>query len=960
MMTSAVTGLSIALAGVGHALAQTPGSGSNAAALEEIRVTGSRILRSDDSSSSPVVTIGVDEIKEVGAITVEQFLNTMPQFTEGSNAGTVSIGGGIGATVNMRALGSTRNLVLLDQRRLPVANQFGVVDVNIVPTVMIRGTEVLTGGASSVYGSEAISGVVNFQSRDFFEGIESSVEYGDTFDSVADFMNVSVVGGASSASGRGRALLALDYTDRSALRGEDRSFFRYAIPSSFIGQGVFRSGGNAPSQAAVTSLFQSYGITAIPQTDRLGFNDDGTLFTQGGGALNYQGPTADDTLFQVVNGTDVRQPVGRQGTALKALERRNAFAKVEYDLTDSVTAYGQFLYSDSETSGSASRNITLFGPAALVPITNPFIPDDLADLLATRPNPDAPFILEQRFLGIGERVHNESLNTTQFVVGLKGETGLKDWTFDVYAAWDQTDAVETIEDLSLASRLNALLQAPDGGLSLCEGGYNPFGLANSTTLSEDCREFMAPDTVSTLTVERDLYEASVTGSLFSLPAGQVQASFGGSYRKDSVVYLPSISIVTNDAYGLNPSNPSSGETKTTEIGAEFLVPLLSDRLNLTAGYRLADQDVAGSGNSWNLGLEWRATQSVFVRGSYQQAIRAPNIGELFSASLGSEFTVGDPTSNPNNGDPCDIRTASRTGPNGAAIEAICIAQGMAPGLVDTFMHTTTALPASTGGNENLDPEDAETITLGLVWQPEFERNDLSVTVDFWQISIDKVIRTIDGPAVLQRCFNPAFNPTLAADNPFCQLITRGSATGTVTEVSTSFQNLASLETSGIDLLVRHSVDVGPGQLQTQASVGWLNKYEEQALPGDPFLDFAGTIGGPANRVADNDVHPEWKLSVTPRYVIGPASIALRWRYLSSMDARQVVLNPSATTPGVPSVSYFDVFGTYELSERMRIRASVSNVLDQDPPEVSGQIGQTRIGTYDVLGPTFTIGFQASF
>jgi len=960
MMTSAVTGISLALAAVGHALAQTPGSGSETAALDEIRVTGTRILRKDDSSSSPVVTVGVEEIKAVGALTVEQYLNTMPQFTEGSNAGTISIGGGIGASVNMRALGSTRNLVLLDQRRLPVANQFGVVDINIVPTVMITGTEVLTGGASSVYGSEAISGVVNFQSRDFFEGIETSVEYGDTFEGDADVMNVSVVGGASGANGRGRALLALDYADRSALRGEDRSFFKYAIPSGFIGQGVFRSGGNAPDQAAVTALFQSYGITSIPQTDRLGFNDDGTLFTQFGGALNYQGPSADDTLFQVVNGTEVRQPVGRQGTALKALERRSAFAKVEYDLTDSVAAYGQFLYSDSETSGSASLNITLFGPPALVPVTNPFIPDDLAALLATRPIPDAPFILEQRFMGIGERVHNEGLETKQFVVGLTGETGIKDWTFDVYAAWDQTDAVELIEDLSLASRLNALLQAPDGGASLCEGGFNPFGLANSMTISEECQEYMAPDTVSTLTVERDQYEATVTGSLFSLPAGQVQASFGGSYRKDSVVYLPSISIVTNNAFGLNPSSPSSGETETTEFGAEFLVPLLSDRLNLTAGYRMADQDVSGSGDSWNLGLEWRATPSIFVRGSYQQAIRAPNIGELFSASLGSEFTVGDPTSNPNNGDPCDIRTASRTGPNNDAIEAICIAQGMAPGLVDTFTHTTTALPASTGGNENLEPEDAETLTLGLVWQPEFERNDLSITVDYWEISIEEVIKTIDGPAVLQRCFNPAFNTTLDPANAFCQLITRGSATGTITEVSTSFLNLASLETSGIDLQVSHAVDIGPGQLQTHASVGWLDKYEEQSLPGDAFLDFAGSIGGPANRVADNDVHPEWKVTLTPRYAVGPASVAIRWRYLSSMDARQVVLNPSATTPGVPSVSYFDVFGTYELSDRMKLRASVSNILDEDPPEVSGQIGQTRIGTYDVLGPTFTIGFQASF
>lgn len=952
-------GIGLAIASVGQAFAQAPGEG-DAAALEEITVIGTRIQRKDDSSSSPVVTVGVDAIRDAGALTVENYLNTMPQFAEGSNAGTVSIGGGVGATLNMRALGSTRNLVLLDQRRLPVANQFGVVDVNIVPPVMIKGVEVLTGGASSVYGSEAISGVVNFQSRPFFEGIETSIEYGDTFDSVADVTDISVVGGASSASGRGRALLALGYTDRSALRGEDRDFFKFAIPSSFIGQGVFRSGGNAPDQAAVTALFQSYGITAVPRTDQLAFNDDGSLFTQFGGALNYQGPTADDTLFWVANGTEVRQPVGRQGTALKALERFNAFAKIEYDLTDSVTAYGQVLHSETETSGSASLNITLFGPTALVPITNPFIPGDLAALLATRPDATAPFILEQRFMGIGERIHNESLSTTQYVVGVTGRTGLKDWTFDIFGSHDSTDAVETIENLSLASRLNQLLQAPDGGLSLCEGGFNPFGLANSMAISAECQQFMAPDDVSTTTVERNAFDASFTGTLFSLPAGDVQASVSATYREDSVVFIPSISIITNDALGLAPSSPSSGATETTEIGGELLVPLFRDHLNLTAGYRHADQNVSGSGDSWNVGLEWRPIQSLFIRGSYQQAIRAPNIGELFSASLGAEFTVGDPTSNPNNGDPCDIRTASRMGPNGDDVELICIAQGMNPALVDAFTHTTTALPGSTGGNVNLDPETADTITFGFVWKPDIGSNDLSITVDYWEISIDDVIKTIDGPAVLQRCFNSTFNPTLDPDNAFCQLISRGSATGTVTEVSTDFLNLASLETSGIDVQVNHSIEIGPGQLQTNVSVGWLNNYEEQSLPNDPFLDYAGSIGGPANRVADNDVHPEWKLSVTPTFAFGPASFAVRWRYLSSMEARQVVLNPSATTPGVPSVSYFDLFGTYEFSDRMMLRASVTNIFDEDPPEVSGQIGQTRIGTYDVLGPTFTIGFQASF
>jgi outer membrane receptor protein involved in Fe transport len=954
------TGLLSISTAVEVAYGQSDSNAPGGQALEEIVVTGSRIVRKDYSSSSPVVTIDAEEMTEFGEITVEQSLNAMPQFIEGTNSGTVAIGQGLGATLNMRGLGSTRNLVLLDQRRLPLASQFGVVDVNIVPTGILSGVEVLTGGASSVYGSEAISGVVNFRTIDYFEGLNLYLEGGDSFDGGASAVDVSIAGGMTSDGGRGRAILAMGYTDRGALRGEDRDFFKFAIPSSFIGQGVFRSGGNAPDPAAVNALFQSYGVTDTPSTDSLGFNDDGTLFTQFNGALNYKGPDGEDTLFAVVGGREVRQPVGRQGTALKALERYSAFTKAEYDLTPNVTGYGQLLYANTETSGSASLNLTLFGPTALVPLTNPFIPSDLAGLLATRPDPTAPFILEQRFMGIGERTHVETLRTSQIIVGVKGDTGLKDWTFDIYGLKDIVDYDETIVNLALGSRLNQLLQALDGGMSLCAGGYNPFGLGNATSMSEECQGFLAPSDVSTNSIERDLIEASITGTLFALPAGDVQFSVAADYRKDTVDFIPSISIQSNDALGLGQSNPSSGATETTDIGAEFLVPIVEDRVNLTAGFRVSDQDISGAGNSWKVGLEWQAADSFFIRGSAQRAIRAPNIGELFSASLGNEVTVGDPGNNPNNGDPCDIRTAARMGPNGDEIAQICIAQGIPAGIIDTFQHTTTALPASTGGNLSLEPEEADTLTFGVVWQPDLGDQSLSISLDYWNISIEDVINTIDGNAVLERCFSASFNPTFDPNNEFCQLITRESATGTVSEIATSFLNLASLETSGVDVQIGHGVDIGPGTLNTKVAIGWLNNYEEQSLPGEPFLDFAGTIGGPANRVADNDVHPEWKVNLAPTYSFGDATVSLRWRYLSSMDDRQTVFNPSAALPGVPSVNYVDLYGTYALSDRITLRAGINNVLDEDPPAVSGQIGQTRIGTYDVIGPAYSVGLRATF
>lgn len=960
VLLSSLSLCALALAGPAYAQNTQP-----EAAVEDdevITVTGSRIARQDYSSSSPVVTVGSEQLESFGNVTVEQALNVLPQFVEGQNAGTVAIGGGGGATLNMRALGSNRNLVLADQRRLPVSTPFGDVDVNIIPTVALDGVEVLTGGASSVYGSEAISGVVNFQTARYFDGLRINANYGDAFEGGAEHFDTSAIFGSDGE--RARGVFAVGYTDRSPLRGRDREFFDFAIPSSFIGQGTYIAGTNPVNPAAVTGLFAGYGFAGVTNTTQLGFNDDGTLFTQTG-AVNYDGPTSVDSLFAIIGG-NVRQPVGRQGTALKGLERYSAFARGEYDFNNTVTGYAQLLYSDSTTYGSASTNITFVGPTALVPVTNPFIPADLAALLATRALPNDPFILNQRFLGLPERTHIEQFTTAQFVAGLTGDVGISDWTFDIYGLHDSVSGRERVESLLLGSRLNDLLQAPDGGASICAGGYNPFGLANSMSLSAECAEYLAPsDVTSTINIERSIVEGYISGSLFPVPAGTVQFSVSAGIREDELATHPAIQIQNNDAMGIGVSAPSSGRTSTTEIGGELLVPLLArsngdQMLDLTAGVRVSDQDVTTTSTSWNVGLEFRPTDSLFFRASVQRAVRSPNIGELFSSNIGGEVTVGDPSSNPQNGDPCDIRTVERTGPNNLQIEAICIAQGLPASIIDTFMHTTTALPSATGGNPNLEPEEALTYTAGVVWRPNLTGHNIAVTLDYWNIEIENVINTVNGQAALDRCFNQTFNPTFDPANAFCQLIDRNSSTGTVDQISATYLNLAALRTSGVDLQINHSIDLGPGTLTTAAAIGWVNNYERQGFPGEAFLDYAGTIGGPANRAVDNDIHPEWTANVTPTYEWGPASMSLRWRYLSSMEDISTVTNPSSTTPGVPSVSYFDLFGTYDLTDTVQLGAGVTNLTDEEPPVVAGQTGQTRIGTYDVIGRAFNISVRASF
>jgi outer membrane receptor protein involved in Fe transport len=248
----------------------------------------------------------------------------------------------------------------------------------------------------------------------------------------------------------------------------------------------------------------------------------------------------------------------------------------------------------------------------------------------------------------------------------------------------------------------------------------------------------------------------------------------------------------------------------------------------------------------------------------------------------------------------------------------------------------------------------------VVWRPPLDGQDLAVTVDYWNIEIEDVINTVDGRAALDRCFTATFNPTFDPQNAFCQLIHRESATGTVDRISATYLNLAALKTSGVDVQISHSVDIGPGTLSTVAAIGWVSNYERQGFPGEAFLEYVGTIGGPANRTVDNDIHPEWTVNVTPTYTWGPASLSLRWRYLSSMDSITIVTNPNSQTPGVPSISYFDLYGKFDISDNIQLQAGVTNLTEEDPPVVAGQTGQTRIGTYDVIGRAFNIALRASF
>jgi outer membrane receptor protein involved in Fe transport len=934
---------------------------AESAKVEEVLVTGSRISRPDYSSTSPIVTFDAEAVAQTGTVNIEQALNQLPQFVQGqtqSTIGAVALAGR--ASLNLRGLGETRNLVLLDGRRLPLSNANAVVDVNLIPQYIISGVETITGGASAVYGSDAMSGVVNFKSKSYFEGIQLDARTGFSDQGDAETSDYGITAGFAIGEGRGHVLLSAGYTDREVLSGKDRDFYQLGVLSSFIGTGTYvPSPTNLPTQAAVNGVFANYGVAPgrVLNSRSIGFNDNGSLFGQIG-VINYQGPT---TEFYSTLGNNVRQPVTYQEFIVNPLERRSFFGKVDFEVSESVTAYGQFLYNKTTATGQVGFTPTLF-VVPMVPATNPFIPADLATILASRPTPGADFTLNQRFTGLDTREFPSDFTVGQYIFGVRGELPFKDWRWDVYGSYDSTDLVETQDKAILLSRMRTLLYAADGGASICTGGFNPFGLVNATSISPDCRDFLEAETHDYTQLTQTIFEASLSGGLMKLPAGDLRFALTLDRRENDFEFDPDPARENADIIGTLPTFPSEGSTSVNEVAIEFLVPLLRDeafakRLELNLGLRTSDYDASGRSETYKADGLWEPVKGVTFRGGFEHAIRAPNIGELFN-QVGAQAQIGSP---PGGGDPCDVLSAARNGANSAALRALCVATGVPSQIADTYQFTTVAIGVTNTGNTDLTPEEADTITFGVVFSPKFDApllSDISLALDYYDIDISDVIAPIAGGTALSKCYNlDGTNPTFDPANPFCQTILRNPTSGGVDTVAAPYLNLGGLRTSGIDAQLDWKVPVGPGSLDLNLIANFTESFEVQLLTGSRFQDFAGTIDGTQN---GGIPIPDWKTLTSLTYRLPSFEAGVRWRHLPSMDDVTSVTRPASPARGVSSYDLFDASLSYRFNDAWMVRSGVNNALDKEPPIVGGTIGQTQPGTYDIIGRYFYFSLRANF
>ena len=932
--------------------------------LAEVVVTGSIIQSPNQVSPSPVVITSAEDLRGSGQVSIESALNELPQFSPAGTAATGGQGTGGHATLDLHGLGSNRNLVLLDGRRLPMADIFGDVDVNIIPDSILSGVQTITGGASAVYGSDAMSGVVNFITLKNFEGMVTDLQYGNSVKEDYGQFSGSTAFGTKFAGDKGHALLSLGYTHRQALYGSERGFFDFVTPSSYIGQGTFvPSPTNLPSQAAVNGLFAGYGAaTPVSNTLNLGFNNNGTLFTQTG-AKNYLGPTNDG---YAILGGNVRMPVGPQTIVLNPLDRKSVFAKFDYEVAPSVTAYGQVLYVDSDVFTSSGRSLTQFGTLTTIPVTNPFIPADLRTLLASRPNPTAPFTWNGRYVGIPVKDWDEQYNTAQYLGGLKGSLPVKDWTWDVFASYDTTDHLQSNEHAVLKSQVQNLLNAPDGGNSLCAGGFDPFGLSGSTNISAACQNYMTTTAHSTEHLTQTNIQGTLQGALVRLPAGDLNAALLADFRRNTYNYSPDANLAAQNIEAVIASAPSQGAIGVKEVAAQLDVPLLADlplakKLSLGAAIRHSDYTTSGGVNTYEGDLKWSPVQSLLVRGSYQRAVRAPNIGELFSAASGSQIAFGTPPASL--GDPCDVRSSARTGPSGASVRALCLAQGVPAAVIDSYTFPTTATAGLSSGNPKLQPETANTYNVGFSWTSRAASPllaDFGLSLDYYNIDIKKVISVVPGLTALSKCYNlDGSNPTYSPSNQFCQLLQRDQ-NGLLEVINTPYLNLGGLKTDGVDMQLHWGMALGDlglgahsGRIFATSGLGWLHGYSIQTLPGTAFQNYVGT-----NTIASgltSSTFPKWKAVTTVGYGLGGATVSFRWRYQDAMADVTAVTTPKTPGIGVPAYNLVDVLTTYDINKQWQVRAGITNAGNHGPVYVSSSQTSTDPSVFDVVGRAYYVG-----
>jgi outer membrane receptor protein involved in Fe transport len=948
--------------------------------VEKISVTGSRIRAPGMESSSPIISLSAEDIGYVQTPEFERVLRSLPSTipADGSNANNGTAGA---ATIDLRGLGAQRNLILLDGKRMVPFNFNGQVDTTNIPTALIERIDVVTGGASAVYGSDAVAGAVNVILKKDFEGVAIGLNHGQTGDSDGDQDSISLTIGSNFEEDRGNAVLSISWFEREPIRLGQRPLGQLGINSnSGAGLAEFLAG-EAPAEPiagcggpnVVDFVNGSGSTTAIP-----------TRFELIGTAVS--GQFRDDRTLGEQCSRFNFNPFNFYQTPA---QRYSATALANYIVNDHAEFYASFNYSNSSVDSQVAPSGT-FGAAFNLPLYNPLIGDQALQWIIDGANDavtsgalvdggswtdtnsnglvdseDSVNVrLRRRTLELGARSERFDSDIWQLNVGVRGFLP-GDWEYDVSYQYGESNRTTVRDGYTNLPNIQSALDTRDGVTCAVGGNCVPIDLFGGFgTITEAQAGFARAIAIQQQKYEQEIGSAVFTGPVdfIELPTADapLSMSFGLEFRNETGLLEPDecLKLAPASCQGGAGGNllPIRGGYKTQDWYFEAILPVLdgkafAETLDVEVGFRSSDYDNIGTTDSWKYGFNWRPIDSLLVRVMKQRANRAPNIGELSSPVVSglSNATL----------DPCSVANA---GSIDATLRQLCISTGMSDAQVGVIPDIISGqINAFTGSNPTTPPgaEEADTTTAGFVWTPDFDAfTDFNLSVDYYDIDIKDIIGNFSAQEVLDSCYIQGLQSE-------CNKINRvgGDLTGSSAGVNLFTTNLKFLQAEGIEIAVNVAFDLdGFGEIDLSANINKYLTQESQSSDNVPVIDCKGFYGTSCTPISDL----RWIQRTT--WSMDDLTVSLQWRHIDAVDVEipEAALRFEAFR-SIESYDYFDLFASYNVTEWAIVTAGVDNMLDKDPPALGNQIGATRANSgntfpsqYDTLGRIYKLGLNFKF
>ncbi|WP_165776988.1 TonB-dependent receptor [Paremcibacter congregatus] len=925
--------------------------------MEEIITTGQLVKYPDFHSSSPTIALHYQNFSSNGDLTNDEILNVLPQIIPHATPNTNNSGTNDGSsTVNLRHLGISRTLVLLNGRRLPGANMSGYADISMIPSSLIDRIDIVTGGASAIYGSGAIAGVVNFIHDNHAKGLNVRAQAGISELGDAEQFSLSTAYGQSFANDNGHFSLFAEYNKRGSYTEGDRDISKN---STHVSNGkIVETGANTVPGGRYTYSGTSKDVSpdAISPDllpwfqENFPVKDNGDIivnrlirFTPDGKPLPF---IFEDHNIILSDYIYLQNPY----------QRASFFGFADYQIAEDLTFF-------SEVSYTYSYHDRLLAPYSLsnlyISESHPNISPEFAEVvrLLEGEDPDNRIRVRTRIPEGGSRRYTQNRHYGRLVSGLKGQLSAA-WDFEGYINYGllrrQRIHRNGYSRINLQNALGCPISSSDTNLYpddcpeelLFPDGVriNPFGAGNIS--DEEIKYLQGTPLISHVKTDQLSAAFHLTGTVnHFLAATPILIATGLEYRYEKASRDVDPRLGTGEMIGFNEEIGYTGSFNVQEAFAEVGIPLLANRpffhkLDFTGGVRLSHYSTAGNVLAWRVGLNWKIIEGLRLRGEFQRAVRAPSIHELYrkSAEGFPDFI-----------DPC----AGAIG----EVEIFCHDLGVADvSQLRTGQHQVSSFSS---GNIELQEEVSNTYTAGIMWNPSVIPN-LILSADYYDISLDNSISPPSPTDVANLCIASRDVTSL-----HCQSVTRDSR-GRVTRIDRQYDNLLINRRTGIDLEINFGFkleEIGfkpnSGSIDMRLMGGWILSSEDQASQNAPLIDCAGYV----DDALCGRAIPEFKSIFWLTYKQKNLQTTLRWRWLSRLTDGILLHDPTAQ-PVIPHVApyhYFDLLGNYKVSHNLEVYGGIRNLTDKQPPLIESEVGAgTDPATYDTRGRFFFLGINKSF